>query len=103
MSDFPTKVPNLPKVPDEAREAIARGIEDDHPICNLEDLCKDDHGKPCLSQRMLNQLESAGIITLEQLMNKKKQQLLAIPNLGPEGLKAIFLALSKYDKFREEI
>jgi len=103
MGDYPARVPKLPKISNKAKEAIARGIEDEHPVCNLENLCKDGVGNPCLSQRMMNLLEVAGIITLEQLMGTTKKKLLALPNLGPEGLKAIFTALSKYDEFREEL
>jgi DNA-directed RNA polymerase alpha subunit len=103
MSNYPPKAPKFPIISVEAIEAIVRGIEDEHPLCNLEDLCKDGAGNPCLSQRTINLLENAGIITLEELMFTKKEKLMALPNLGPEGLKTIFIALSKYDEFSEEI
>jgi DNA-directed RNA polymerase alpha subunit len=90
----PPKIPSLNKISDAARKAITRGIEDDHPVCNLESLG--------LSQRLINLLENSKILTLEQLMNTKKGTLMGISNLGPKGLKAIFKALSKYDEFTEE-
>lgn len=88
-------IPPLPEIPQAALDAIAQGIEEEHPVCNLESLG--------INQRLINLLELAGILTLEDLMFTRKEQLMALGNLGPKGLIQIFAALAKYDEFEEEI
>jgi DNA-directed RNA polymerase alpha subunit len=91
---MPFPLPELEDIPPKAMEAIIAGIEDDHPICNLEPLG--------ISQRTINILEGAGIFMLENLMHTKKEELASLENLGPKGLQQIFKALAKYDEFKEE-
>jgi len=95
-NDF--KLPQVPKIPEQALEAICQGIEDEHPVCNLEPLLPKES-----AQRLINILEGDGILTLEHLMSKTQKYLMALENLGPKGLIRIFEALAKYHEFREEI
>ena len=90
-----SQIPPLPEIPPEALRAIIEGIENDDPVCNLEPLG--------ISQRTINLLEKARILTLEDLMYTEKKHLMALENLGPKGLIQIFEALAKYHEFEEEI
>lgn len=78
----------LPEISSDSLVAIKKGVEDKHNISNLENLGA--------SQRLINLLENNGIENLEQLMLKKKEELLSIPNFGEKQLFVLFNSLSKY-------
>lgn len=81
---------NLPKICDAALEAIQVGVEQCHPISNLEQLG--------VTQRLINLLESNGIVKLGDLMYTRKEELLKFRNLGEKQLELIFNALDKYHR-----
>jgi DNA-directed RNA polymerase alpha subunit len=78
----------LPKISTDALESIKNGIEENRSISDLEQLG--------VSQRLINLLESNGISKLEDLMNKKKEELISMPNFGEKQLEILFKALSNY-------
>lgn len=82
-----TKV-DFPKISVDALKAISVGVEEKHSITNLEKLG--------VRQRLINLLESNGITDLGQLMYKKKEDLLRLPNFGEKQLFTLFECLSKY-------
>ncbi|MEK6249671.1 MAG: hypothetical protein N2C12_15925 [Planctomycetales bacterium] len=77
---------------DSARVAISEGIQRDDPVANLEYLG--------MSLRTLNLLENSQytITKLSQLVDRRKDELLAIPNVTPSVLQEILLSLSNYHK-----
>lgn len=78
----------LPLISHEAAEAIAQAVKDRHPVSNLEELG--------IGQRMINLFQSNGIQDMNDLMHKKRQELMQIQNFGEKQLIALFDALSKY-------
>lgn len=80
----------LPVIPEEARLAIAKGIEDEHAITMLEPLGA--------STRMLNLLEGGGFLTMQELMSADREKILAIKNFGDKQFVYLFECLSKYSK-----
>ena len=83
-------LPKIPEIPPSALEAIKKGVEEKHSICDLEQLG--------VNQKFINLLESNGISNLQDLMFKTKESLLEIPNFGVKNLVYLFKALSKYDE-----
>lgn len=81
---------SLPEISSESLAAIRKGVEENHSVSNLENLGA--------SQRLINLLEHNGIRNLNQLMLKKKEELLSIPNFGEKQLFVLFNSLSKYHK-----
>lgn len=80
---------------DSARVAIAEGIQRDDPVANLEYLG--------MSLRTLNLLENSQytITKLSQLVDRRKDELLAIPNVTPSVLREILFSLANYHKLDE--
>ena len=80
---------------DAARQAIARGIQRDDPVANLEYLG--------LTLRTINILENSDfqITMLWQLVGRKRDELLAIPNVTPSVMDEILRSLSRYDKLED--
>ena len=74
----------------EARVAIARGIKQGDAVAELEYLG--------LAVRTINILEGSKfqITNLEELMSRRKQELLEIPNFGRHGLREVLECLAKY-------
>lgn len=83
-------VNNLPQIGEMALAAIHVGVEEQHPICCMEQLG--------VGQRLINLLESEGITTLEDLMHKRKEDLLSYKNFGEKQLHTLFKALAHYHK-----
>jgi DNA-directed RNA polymerase alpha subunit len=81
---------SLPKISAKALSSIRKGVEEKHSVSNLENLGA--------SQRLINLLEHNGVSNLEQLMFKRREDLLSIPNFGEKQLLVLFTALSKYDE-----
>lgn len=84
------KIAKLPSPKGKALEALVNGVAQRHSISNLEQLG--------VSQRLINLLESQDINNLEDLLLKRKEDLLSIPNFGEKQLFVLFNALSKYDE-----
>jgi len=79
----------------EAKRAITQGIERGDCVVEMEVLG--------LSQRTVNSLEKSEfeIVTLEQLVNHRLQDLMTIPNLGKVAIDSIYTCLSNYHKLDE--
>lgn len=84
---------NLTPISLEAMAAISVAVEEKHPISNLEELG--------VNQRMINLLQLNGINDMSDLMNKSREQLMAIQNFGEKQLVIIFEAISKYHSLPE--
>ena len=78
-----------------ARLAIARGVQHDDPVANLEYLG--------MSLRTLNLLENSdySITKLSQLVDRRRDELLAIPNVTQSVLQEILVSLANYHKLAE--
>ena len=86
---------DLPRIPDEALEAIAVGIENGDHIVDLM-LLK-------FSQRNVNILEEQGNIhTIKQLMNNRTYQLLELKNFGKKALVQLQNALARYHELESK-
>ncbi len=48
-----------------------------------------------LDERIVNQLERAGIFTIEMLLHKTEAEIRALPNLGDKAMTAIFSKLAE--------
>lgn len=73
----------------EAREAIARGIERQDTIADLEDV---------LDSRVIETLDNHGIIFVEDLAFLTLDQLASIPSIGVSAINQILDALCNYEK-----
>lgn len=78
---------------DKAREAIVEAVRQKHPVSNLEQVG--------IGQRMINLLHENKIYDMEDLMNKRKEDLLSIPNFGKTQLAKLMSALSMYDSVED--
>jgi DNA-directed RNA polymerase alpha subunit len=83
------------KFSDEARLAIARGVQRDDPVANLEYLG--------LTLRTINILENSDfqITKLSELVLRKRDELLSIPNVTPSVMREILNSLSRYHLLEE--
>ena len=79
----------------EAQRAIARGVQRDDPVANLEYLG--------FAVRNINILEGSHhqITKLHQLVNCSREELLQIPNFGRSALDELLECLSRYDELEE--
>lgn len=84
------KFEKLPEITGKAFDAIKLGVFENHPVTNLEQLGA--------NQKLINILQSNGIATLDELTQKRKEDLLSIPNFGERQLNTLFKALSNYHK-----
>jgi DNA-directed RNA polymerase alpha subunit len=77
------------------RRAIVEGVNRGDPVAELEYLG--------LSTRYINLLENCeyAILSLEQLVALRPDELLAIANFGQSGLVELMAALSRYDQLEE--
>jgi DNA-directed RNA polymerase alpha subunit len=78
----------LIEIGEEAQLAISRAVRRKDPISNLEQLG--------IGQRMINIFHSNKIYDMDDLMHRKKEELLCITNFGERQLHKLFLALSNY-------
>lgn len=78
----------LPEIGIEAARAISRAVGEKAPVSNLEMVG--------IGQRMINLLHSNKIYDMEDLMNKRREELLSLNNFGMRQLQILFSALSKY-------
>jgi DNA-directed RNA polymerase alpha subunit len=78
----------LPLISYEASQAIAKAVKERHPVSSLEELG--------IGQRMINLFQSNGIHDMNDLMHKKRQDLMGMQNFGEKQLFVLFEALSKY-------
>lgn len=72
----------------DALVALHTAVKEEHSICNLEQLG--------VSQRLINLLQKNKINNIENLMFKKKEDLLKMKNFGPRQLTILLDALEKY-------
>jgi DNA-directed RNA polymerase alpha subunit len=72
----------------EAERAISEAVRNKHPVSNLEQLG--------VGQRMINLLHDNRIYDMEDLLNKRKEDLLSLPNFGEKQLEKIMAALCNY-------
>ncbi|NIL97021.1 MAG: hypothetical protein GTO62_07760 [Planctomycetales bacterium] len=74
----------------EARQAIASGVQGDHPVANLEYLG--------MTLRTINILENSEhrITKLRQLVSMSRHQLMAVPNVTSAVLSEILNCLAQY-------
>lgn len=82
----------LPRIPDDARQAILRGIERGDSVANLERL-----GLPT---RTISVLEDSQfeIISIRDLVARSSSELLQIESVGERTLAEVFDCLSRYDQ-----
>lgn len=85
----------------EAKDAIARAVQQESPISDLEALG--------LNSRSISQLNDAGIITMGELMSKSPEQLLLLVRSGKKkysfgegSLKQLFNALARYHELEQD-
>ena len=83
------------KISDEARLAIARGVQRGDPVAELEYLG--------LSVRTINLLENSDfhITRLEQLVARSRDELLSIPNITRGVLVEILSAVARYHELED--
>lgn len=77
------------KISPEAHKALIVAADEGHPVSNLEQLG--------VNQRMINILQLNNINQMDQLLQKKPEELLALNNFGQRQLKILLEALSKYN------
>jgi DNA-directed RNA polymerase alpha subunit len=82
-------------ISEQARRAIAQGVDRGDPLANLEYLG--------VTVRTINILENSkfGITTLEQLVSQRREQLLEIPNVTPATVDELLRALARYHELEE--
>jgi DNA-directed RNA polymerase alpha subunit len=88
--------PTLPaEYPEAARRAILEGVRRGDPLAELEYLG--------LSTRYINLLENCELqlLSLEQVVSLRPDELLAIANFGQSGLEELLWALARYDQLEE--
>lgn len=78
----------LPEISREAWLAISMAVERKDPISNLEQVG--------VAQRMINLLHDHKIYDMEDLVGRRREDLLAMGNFGERQLQSLFSALSKY-------
>jgi len=64
------------------------------PPDQREDALEMNIGETNLNLRTINMLESAGIITVKELLNTTKEDLLDIPNFGKTSLRRCYAMLA---------
>jgi DNA-directed RNA polymerase alpha subunit len=77
-----------PRISEEARYAIYKGIKRGDCICELELLG--------LNERIVATLEKEGFLLLEDLLRCNREDITSIRNLGNTSLWGIFDSLSRY-------
>lgn len=77
------------KISQEAHKALIIASDEEHPVSNLEQLG--------VNQRMINILQLNNINQMDQLLQKKPEDLLSLNNFGQRQLKILLEALSKYN------
>ena len=77
-----------PRISEEARYAIYKGVSRGDCICQLELLG--------LNERIVSTLEKEGFMLLEDLLRCNKEDIVSIRNLGETSLWGIFDSLSRY-------
>ena len=79
----------------EARRAIAEGVRRGDPVANLEYLG--------LTLRTINILENSeyGILDLEELVSRNRDELLAISNVTPSVMREILQSLARYHTLKD--
>ena len=81
---------------EDARRAIASGVQGDHPVANLEYLG--------MTLRTINILENSEhtITKLSQLVCMNRDDLMALPNVTTAVMDEILTSLSRYHELEEE-
>lgn len=72
----------------EASAAISEAVRNKHPVSNLEQLG--------IGQRVINLLHDNRIYDMEDLLNKRREDLMALPNFGKTQMEKLLVALSRY-------
>lgn len=83
----------ITKIPMESREALAKAIQNNVGIVDLELL-----GYP---QRYVNSLEDYGIDTIEKLMNVQPESLFDVPQFGDAAFIKLYECLAKFNELEE--
>jgi len=81
------------EIPKEAMEALSEAARDKLPVADLEFLGA--------SSRALSLLDDAGIVSMDQLLAKDREQLSEIPSLGKKSIDGIIGTLCIYHKLDE--
>lgn len=84
----------LPEISEKARFALADAAKRKDPVSNLEELG--------IGQRMINVFNENGIQNISDLINRKQEDLLRMPNFGERQLYKLFVALSNYHLLVED-
>ena len=81
---------DISDIPKKAREAIKRGIRRGDAVVRMEFLE--------LPLRIINLLEDSKykIVKLEDLLKRKREELLEIPSMAATSLNQVYAALSRY-------
>lgn len=78
----------------EAADAIFNAVKNKHPVSNLEQLG--------VGQRMINLLHDNRIYDMEDLMSKKREELMSMSNFGSRQMDKLLSALSNYHLVEED-
>jgi DNA-directed RNA polymerase alpha subunit len=78
----------------QAAEAIFNAVKNKHPVSNLEQLG--------IGQRMINLLHDNKIYDMEDLMLRKREQLMSMSNFGERQMHKLFSALANYHLVEED-
>jgi DNA-directed RNA polymerase alpha subunit len=84
---------SVAQISEEARAALSAAVAERHSVSNLEQVG--------VSQRLINLLQSNGINTMEDLLYKKKEDLMGFQNFGIKQMEIIFHAISKYHAVKD--
>ncbi|NBT57387.1 hypothetical protein EBT16_01240 [bacterium] len=76
------------QISEETKVALSTAIAEKHSISNLEQVG--------VSQRLINLLQTNGINSMEDLLNKERSDLMKIQHFGVKQMEAVLRAISMY-------
>lgn len=79
---------NLAQISNQTISALYSAVSEKHSVSNLEQVG--------VSQRLINLLQSNGINSIEELLNKKREDLMGFQNFGAKQMDILITAISKY-------
>lgn len=79
---------NIAQISDRTISALYSAVSEKHSVSNLEQVG--------VSQRLINLLQSNGINSMEELLNKKREDLMGFQNFGAKQMDILMAAISKY-------
>ena len=86
-------IAKLPEIGQKARAALAQAASRKDPVSNLEELG--------IGQRMINIFHDNDMHYIGDLLDRPKEELLAMSNFGETQLYKLFYALSNYHLLEE--